>query len=159
MNLYIRNSNYKYPWSKDTVELCHAHTRGQSGRLYLPRWHEVHNPFNMHTFWNKSLLISGAFNAVESVPTVFAPVKTAPPWKTKVLCVLKKGVKRISRQDFRHQLQLGEVPGHPMEHLPVVISEVGQCVCVCVCVREYPSHTMMQRKEDWNAVRFHIVQN
>uniref|UniRef100_A0A8D3CLD0 Dynein axonemal heavy chain 11 n=1 Tax=Scophthalmus maximus TaxID=52904 RepID=A0A8D3CLD0_SCOMX len=41
---------------------------------------------------------------------------------------LKKGVKRITRQQFKHQLQLGEVPGYPMEHLPVVISEVGWCV-------------------------------
>uniref|UniRef100_A0A671Z105 Dynein axonemal heavy chain 11 n=1 Tax=Sparus aurata TaxID=8175 RepID=A0A671Z105_SPAAU len=37
---------------------------------------------------------------------------------------LKRGVKRIARQGFRHQLRLGEVPGYPMEHLPVVISEV-----------------------------------
>uniref|UniRef100_A0A3P8TH40 Dynein heavy chain tail domain-containing protein n=1 Tax=Amphiprion percula TaxID=161767 RepID=A0A3P8TH40_AMPPE len=63
-----------------------------------------------------------------SIPTVFASVKTSPPWKTKLLCVLKKGVKRIARQGFRHQLWLGEVPGYPMEHLPVVISEVLVCV-------------------------------
>uniref|UniRef100_A0AAQ5YFA8 Dynein, axonemal, heavy polypeptide 9 like n=1 Tax=Amphiprion ocellaris TaxID=80972 RepID=A0AAQ5YFA8_AMPOC len=44
------------------------------------------------------------------------------------MCVLKKGVKRIARQGFRHQLWLGEVPGYPMEHLPVVISEVLVCV-------------------------------
>uniref|UniRef100_A0A8C2XCX4 Dynein heavy chain tail domain-containing protein n=1 Tax=Cyclopterus lumpus TaxID=8103 RepID=A0A8C2XCX4_CYCLU len=69
-----------------------------------------------------------AFNAVESIPTVVASVKTSPPWKTKLLCVLKKGVKRIARQGFRHQLRLGEVPGYPMEHLPVVISEVLVCV-------------------------------
>uniref|UniRef100_A0A3P8NTX1 Dynein axonemal heavy chain 11 n=1 Tax=Astatotilapia calliptera TaxID=8154 RepID=A0A3P8NTX1_ASTCA len=39
-----------------------------------------------------------------------------------------KGVKRISREGFRHQFRLGEVPGYPMEHLPVVISEVLVCV-------------------------------
>lgn len=44
-----------------------------------------------------------------------------------MLCVLKKGVKRITRDGFRHQLQLGEVPCYPMEHLPVVISEVSEC--------------------------------
>lgn len=92
----------------------------------------IYIPSNVHIFWNKSLLISSAFNAVESIPTVFSSVKTSPPWKTKLLCVLKKGVKRIARQGFRHQLRLGEVPGYPMEHLPVVISEVGQCVCVWV---------------------------
>uniref|UniRef100_A0A4W6EXC9 Dynein axonemal heavy chain 11 n=1 Tax=Lates calcarifer TaxID=8187 RepID=A0A4W6EXC9_LATCA len=47
--------------------------------------------------------------------------KTSPPWKTKLLCVLKKGVKRIARQGFRLQLRLGEVPGYPMEHLPIVL--------------------------------------
>uniref|UniRef100_A0A8C4HI55 Dynein, axonemal, heavy polypeptide 9 like n=1 Tax=Dicentrarchus labrax TaxID=13489 RepID=A0A8C4HI55_DICLA len=54
-------------------------------------------------------------------PTVFASVKTSPPWKTKLLCVLKRGVKRIARQGFKHQLWLGEVPGYPMEHLPIVL--------------------------------------
>uniref|UniRef100_A0A8C6TCK7 Dynein heavy chain tail domain-containing protein n=1 Tax=Neogobius melanostomus TaxID=47308 RepID=A0A8C6TCK7_9GOBI len=49
---------------------------------------------------------------------------TAPPWKTKILCVIKRGVKRVSREEFKHQLRLGEVPGYPMEHLPLVISEV-----------------------------------
>uniref|UniRef100_A0A8C4HK36 Dynein axonemal heavy chain 11 n=1 Tax=Dicentrarchus labrax TaxID=13489 RepID=A0A8C4HK36_DICLA len=48
-------------------------------------------------------------------------VKTSPPWKTKLLCVLKRGVKRIARQGFKHQLWLGEVPGYPMEHLPIVL--------------------------------------
>uniref|UniRef100_A0A668A8S8 Dynein, axonemal, heavy polypeptide 9 like n=1 Tax=Myripristis murdjan TaxID=586833 RepID=A0A668A8S8_9TELE len=43
------------------------------------------------------------------------------------MCVLKRGVKRISRHGFRSQLRLGEVSGYPMEHLPVVITEV---VCV-----------------------------
>uniref|UniRef100_A0A668A8H9 Dynein axonemal heavy chain 11 n=1 Tax=Myripristis murdjan TaxID=586833 RepID=A0A668A8H9_9TELE len=61
-------------------------------------------------------------------PTVFASVKTSPPWKTKLLCVLKRGVKRISRHGFRSQLRLGEVSGYPMEHLPVVITEVLVCV-------------------------------
>uniref|UniRef100_A0A8C4HJQ5 Dynein, axonemal, heavy polypeptide 9 like n=1 Tax=Dicentrarchus labrax TaxID=13489 RepID=A0A8C4HJQ5_DICLA len=44
------------------------------------------------------------------------------------MCVLKRGVKRIARQGFKHQLWLGEVPGYPMEHLPIVISEVLVCV-------------------------------
>uniref|UniRef100_A0A665VXX9 Dynein axonemal heavy chain 11 n=1 Tax=Echeneis naucrates TaxID=173247 RepID=A0A665VXX9_ECHNA len=44
-----------------------------------------------------------------------------PPWKTKLLCVLKKGVKRVTQQEFRRQLRLGEVSGYPMEHLPVVL--------------------------------------
>uniref|UniRef100_G3PRS5 Dynein axonemal heavy chain 11 n=1 Tax=Gasterosteus aculeatus TaxID=69293 RepID=G3PRS5_GASAC len=39
----------------------------------------------------------------------------------------EKGVKRIALHGFRHQLWLGEVPGYPMEHLPVVISEVLVC--------------------------------
>lgn len=59
-------------------------------------------------------------------------MKTSPPWKTKLLCVLKKGVKRVARQGFRHQLRLGEVPGYPMEHLPVVISEVRLCTVLYV---------------------------
>lgn len=58
-------------------------------------------------------------------------MKTSPQWRSKVLCVLKKGVKRIKREGFRHQLQLGEVPYYPMEHLPVVISEVS-LVFTCV---------------------------
>lgn len=58
-----------------------------------------------------------------------ASVKTSPQWRSKVLCVLKKGVKRITRDRFRHQLRLGEVPCYPMEHLPVVISEVSELIC------------------------------
>ncbi|KAF7661524.1 hypothetical protein LDENG_00258930 [Lucifuga dentata] len=54
--------------------------------------------------------------------------QTSPPWKTKLLCVLKRGVKRITRQGFRNQLWLGEVSVCPMEHLPVLISEVLVCV-------------------------------
>uniref|UniRef100_A0A8C5APA0 Dynein heavy chain tail domain-containing protein n=1 Tax=Gadus morhua TaxID=8049 RepID=A0A8C5APA0_GADMO len=53
---------------------------------------------------------------------------TSPPWKSKLLCVLKRGVKRVNRHAFRSQLRLGEVTGYPMEHLPVVISEVILCV-------------------------------
>ncbi|XP_034038475.1 dynein beta chain, ciliary-like [Thalassophryne amazonica] len=82
----------------------------------------------LHAGDAQSLLISGAFNAVESIPTVFASVKTSPPWKTKLLCVIKKGVKRVSHQGFKNQLRLGEVPAYPMEHLPVIISEVLVCV-------------------------------
>lgn len=57
---------------------------------------------------------------------MFFFLKTSPQWRSKVLCVLKKGVKRITRDGFRHQLQLGEVPCYPMEHLPFVISEVSE---------------------------------
>lgn len=112
---------------------CHSSARQLAAtEKCLPNpFHPFALTSNVHVSRNKSLLISGAFNAVESVPTVSASVKTSPPWKTKLLCVLKRGVKRVARQGFKNQLWLGEVPGYPMEHLPVVISEVDQCVCVC----------------------------
>uniref|UniRef100_A0A672ZX55 Dynein heavy chain tail domain-containing protein n=1 Tax=Sphaeramia orbicularis TaxID=375764 RepID=A0A672ZX55_9TELE len=74
-----------------------------------------------HIWTNRLLLFTGPGGTLHAGDT-------SPPWKTKLLCVLKKGVKRISRQEFRHQLHLGEVPGYPMEHLPLVISEVLVCV-------------------------------
>uniref|UniRef100_A0A3Q3WEJ7 Dynein heavy chain tail domain-containing protein n=1 Tax=Mola mola TaxID=94237 RepID=A0A3Q3WEJ7_MOLML len=40
------------------------------------------------------------------IPTVYTSVKTSPPWKTKLLCVLKRGVRRIDRQGFRKQLSV-----------------------------------------------------
>ncbi|XP_064861656.1 dynein axonemal heavy chain 11 [Oncorhynchus nerka] len=55
---------------------------------------------------------------------MFTSLKTSAPWKTKLMCVLKKGVLRITVQGFRTQLWLGEVSGHPMEHMPLLISEV-----------------------------------
>ncbi|XP_035988269.1 dynein heavy chain 11, axonemal-like, partial [Fundulus heteroclitus] len=72
-----------------------------------------------HIWTNRLLLFTGPGGTLHA-----GDAQTSPPWKTKLLCVLKKGVKRIARQDFRHQFRLGEVPGYPMEHLPVVISEV-----------------------------------
>lgn len=60
---------------------------------------------------------------------VLTSVKTSPQWRSKVLCVLKKDVKRITSDEFRNQLQLGEVPCYPMEHLPFVISEVSEFTC------------------------------
>ncbi|XP_015241536.1 PREDICTED: dynein heavy chain 11, axonemal-like isoform X3 [Cyprinodon variegatus] len=68
-------------------------------------------------------------------------VQTSPPWRTKLLCVIKKGVKKIDQQGFRHQFWFGEVPGYPMEHLPIVISEV------LVCVLSYGHN-----REDWPRV-------
>ncbi|KAK5608169.1 hypothetical protein CRENBAI_003200 [Crenichthys baileyi] len=76
-----------------------------------------------HIWTNRLLLFTGPGGTLHA-----GDAQTSPPWKTKLLCVLKKGVKRIARQDFRHQFRLGEVPGCPMEHLPVVISEVLVCV-------------------------------
>lgn len=70
-----------------------------------------------------------AFISMSCHRHVFASVKTSPQWRAKVLCVQKKGVKRITRDGFRHQLWLGEVPCYPMEHLPVVISEVSDFTC------------------------------
>uniref|UniRef100_A0A3Q3KPD6 Dynein heavy chain tail domain-containing protein n=1 Tax=Monopterus albus TaxID=43700 RepID=A0A3Q3KPD6_MONAL len=60
---------------------------------------------------------------------------TSPPWKTKLLCVLKKGVKRIAHQGFRHQLRLGEV------------SLSVHCAQVLVCVL---SNSL--NHEDWPRV-------
>ncbi|CAG5896852.1 unnamed protein product [Menidia menidia] len=76
-----------------------------------------------HIWTNRLLLFTGPGGTLHA-----GDAQTSPPWKTKLLCVLKKGVKRIDRQKFRHQLRLGEVPGYPMEHLPVVISEILVCV-------------------------------
>ncbi|KAE8291050.1 Dynein heavy chain 11, axonemal Axonemal beta dynein heavy chain 11 Ciliary dynein heavy chain 11 [Larimichthys crocea] len=76
-----------------------------------------------HIWTNRLLLFTGPGGTLHA-----GDAQTSPPWKTKLLCVLKRGVKRIARQGFRHQLRLGEVPGYPMEHLPVVISEVLVCV-------------------------------
>uniref|UniRef100_A0A671Z165 Dynein axonemal heavy chain 11 n=1 Tax=Sparus aurata TaxID=8175 RepID=A0A671Z165_SPAAU len=67
-----------------------------------------------HIWTNRLLLFTGPGGTLHAGDT-------SPPWKTKLLCVLKRGVKRIARQGFRHQLRLGEVPGYPMEHLPVVL--------------------------------------
>ncbi|XP_028329066.1 dynein beta chain, ciliary-like [Gouania willdenowi] len=72
-----------------------------------------------HIWTNRLLLFTGPGGTLHA-----GDAQSSPPWKTKLLCVLKKGVRRISRQGFRHQFRLGEVPGYPMEHLPVVISEV-----------------------------------
>ncbi|KAJ8011706.1 hypothetical protein DPEC_G00061030 [Dallia pectoralis] len=69
-------------------------------------------------------LISSAFKTIESIPTMFDSLKSSGPWKTKLLCVLKKGVLKISKQGFRTQMWLGEISGHPMEHMPLLISEV-----------------------------------
>eukprot|EP00064_Thunnus_orientalis_P009532 superscaffoldBa00001216_g9556 len=76
-----------------------------------------------HIWTNRLLLFTGPGGTLHA-----GDAQTSPPWKTKLLCVLKRGVKRITRQGFRHQLRLGEVPGYPMEHLPIVISEVLVCV-------------------------------
>ncbi|XP_037537274.1 dynein heavy chain 11, axonemal [Nematolebias whitei] len=76
-----------------------------------------------HIFSSRLLLFTGPGGTLHAGDS-----QSSPPWKTKLLCVLKRGVKRISRQDFRHQLRLGEIPGYPIEHLPVVISEVLVCV-------------------------------
>ncbi|XP_042284126.1 dynein beta chain, ciliary-like [Thunnus albacares] len=73
-----------------------------------------------HIWTNRLLLFTGPGGTLHA-----GDAQTSPPWKTKLLCVLKRGVKRITRQGFRHQLRLGEVPGYPMEHLPIVISELG----------------------------------
>ncbi|KAL2088082.1 hypothetical protein ACEWY4_016910 [Coilia grayii] len=59
---------------------------------------------------------------------------TSPPWRTKVLCVLKKRHSKVSQTGFRTELRLGEVSGNPMDHAPILISEV------LVSVMTYPGN-------------------
>ncbi|KAG5833963.1 hypothetical protein ANANG_G00281520 [Anguilla anguilla] len=59
-----------------------------------------------------------------------ADEQTPVPWKTKLLCVLKKGGAKVSKSNFRAELRLGEVSGHPLEQLPVLVSEVLVSVLV-----------------------------
>ncbi|KAK7945776.1 hypothetical protein WMY93_001504 [Mugilogobius chulae] len=72
-----------------------------------------------HIWTNRLLLFTGPGGTLHA-----GDAQMSPPWKTKILCVIKRGVKRVSREEFKNQLRLGEVPGYPMEHLPLVISEV-----------------------------------
>ncbi|CAL8312024.1 unnamed protein product [Gadus morhua 'NCC'] len=76
-----------------------------------------------HIWSDRLLLFTGPGGTLHA-----GDAQTSPPWKSKLLCVLKRGVKRVNRHAFRSQLRLGEVTGYPMEHLPVVISEVILCV-------------------------------
>ncbi|KAJ8349889.1 hypothetical protein SKAU_G00250190 [Synaphobranchus kaupii] len=56
--------------------------------------------------------------------------QTPVPWKTKLLCILKRGDRKVSKSNFRTELWLGEVSGHPLEHVPVLVSEVLVSVLV-----------------------------
>ncbi|KAK6302903.1 hypothetical protein J4Q44_G00272580 [Coregonus suidteri] len=72
-----------------------------------------------HVWSDRLLLFTGPGGTLHT-----GDAQTSAPWKTKLMCVLKKGVLRITMQGFRTQLWLGEVSGHPMEHMPLLISEV-----------------------------------
>ncbi|XP_039545600.1 dynein heavy chain 11, axonemal [Pimephales promelas] len=50
--------------------------------------------------------------------------QSSSPWRTKLLCVLKKKKGVISKTTFRTQLWLGEVAAQPMDHAPVLFSQV-----------------------------------
>ncbi|XP_072539060.1 dynein beta chain, ciliary-like [Salminus brasiliensis] len=50
--------------------------------------------------------------------------QSSSPWRTKLLCVLKKTGGSVSRSHFRSQLWLGEVPAQPMDHAPILIGQV-----------------------------------
>ncbi|XP_048056692.1 dynein axonemal heavy chain 11 isoform X1 [Megalobrama amblycephala] len=50
--------------------------------------------------------------------------QSSSSWRTKLLCVLKKKKGVISKTTFRTQLWLGEVAAQPMDHAPVLISQV-----------------------------------
>ncbi|KAG9349499.1 hypothetical protein JZ751_027944, partial [Albula glossodonta] len=58
--------------------------------------------------------------------------QTPVPWKTKLLCILKRGDEQVSKSNFRRELWLGEVSGHPLEQVPVLVSEVLVSVLVNV---------------------------
>ncbi|KAL0966379.1 hypothetical protein UPYG_G00294600 [Umbra pygmaea] len=72
-----------------------------------------------HVWSDRLLLFTGPGGTLHA-----GDAETSSPWKTKLLCVRKKGVQKISRQAFRTQLCLGEVSAQPMEHMPILISEV-----------------------------------
>ncbi|KAL7826037.1 hypothetical protein SRHO_G00337750 [Serrasalmus rhombeus] len=50
--------------------------------------------------------------------------QSSSPWRTKLLCVLKKAGGSVSKSSFRSQLWLGEVPAQPMDHAPILIGQV-----------------------------------
>lgn len=75
-------------------------------------------------FRNKSSLVSSAF-ASESTTPVFSSPKSSSSWWTKLLCVFKKKKGVISKTTFRTQLWLGEVAAQPMDHAPLLISQVN----------------------------------
>ncbi|TRY96398.1 hypothetical protein DNTS_010073 [Danionella cerebrum] len=50
--------------------------------------------------------------------------QSSSSWRTKLLCVLKKQKCVISKTSFRTQLWLGEIASQPMDHAPVIISQV-----------------------------------
>ncbi len=80
-------------------------------------------------FRNKSSLVSSAF-ASESTTSVFSSPKSSSSWWTKLLCVFKKKKGVISKTTFRTQLWLGEVAAQPMDHAPVLISQVNTTIKV-----------------------------
>uniref|UniRef100_A0A8D3BTI9 Dynein axonemal heavy chain 11 n=1 Tax=Scophthalmus maximus TaxID=52904 RepID=A0A8D3BTI9_SCOMX len=111
------------PWLRRAAAFCVLRVKTDKWNRFIgaEENQKIILDFLDHIWTNRLLLFTGPGGTLHAGDT-------SPPWKTKLLCVLKKGVKRITRQQFKHQLQLGEVPGYPMEHLPVVISEVGWCV-------------------------------
>ncbi|KAI5108711.1 dynein beta chain, ciliary, partial [Silurus meridionalis] len=50
--------------------------------------------------------------------------QTSSPWRTKLLCLLKKPQRGVSRSSFRSQLWLSEVPAQPLDHAPVLVGQV-----------------------------------
>ncbi|RXN33505.1 dynein heavy chain axonemal [Labeo rohita] len=50
--------------------------------------------------------------------------QSSSPWWTKLLCVFKKKKGVISKTTFRSQLWFGEIAAQPMDHAPVLISQV-----------------------------------
>ncbi|KAG9277586.1 dynein heavy chain 11, axonemal-like [Astyanax mexicanus] len=50
--------------------------------------------------------------------------QNSSPWRTKLLCVLKKTSGSVSRSSFRSQIWMGEVPAQPLDHAPILIGQV-----------------------------------
>ncbi|MCJ8730075.1 hypothetical protein PDJAM_G00113410 [Pangasius djambal] len=50
--------------------------------------------------------------------------QSSSPWRTKLLCLLKKPGRGVSRSSFRSQLWLSEVPAQPLDHAPVLVGQV-----------------------------------
>ncbi|XP_058258889.1 dynein axonemal heavy chain 11 isoform X1 [Hemibagrus wyckioides] len=50
--------------------------------------------------------------------------QSSSPWRTKMLCLLKKPGHGVPRSSFRSQLWLSEVPAQPLDHAPVLVGQV-----------------------------------
>uniref|UniRef100_A0AAQ5XVQ1 Dynein axonemal heavy chain 11 n=1 Tax=Amphiprion ocellaris TaxID=80972 RepID=A0AAQ5XVQ1_AMPOC len=75
-----------------------------------------------HIWTNRLLLFTGPGGTLHAGDT-------SPPWKTKLLCVLKKGVKRIARQGFRDKMY-----GMSVSKTGHTYPKTSLCVQVLVCV-------------------------